>query len=141
MTILKNSKIIFLVLALIILPALLTGCGPKSASQTANQPQQPANNNNQPANQPANHLISLKNFAFNPDTLTIKTGEVVTWRNDDTAPHQIVSDPHPAHTDLPGLKSMILQPGQVFSYTFLSPGSYGYHCEIHLAMEGRIIVE
>lgn len=148
MTTLKNSKIIFSILVLMILPALLTGCGQKTTSQTDVRPQQPVINNNQPAeqppapaNQPANHLISIKNLAFNPGGLTIKAGEVVTWKNDDAMPHQIVSDPHPAHTDLPGLKSMVLQPGQVFSYTFLSPGSYGYHCEIHLAMKGQIIVE
>jgi hypothetical protein len=34
----------------------------------------------------------IKNFAFSPATLTVKTGSTVTWTNQDAAPHQVASD-------------------------------------------------
>jgi len=33
----------------------------------------------------------IKDFAFNPQTLTVKSGEKVTWINRDEEPHTIVS--------------------------------------------------
>src|SRR5436190_20899220 len=35
--------------------------------------------------------IEIKDFAFNPQTLTVKSGEKVTWINRDEEPHTIVS--------------------------------------------------
>jgi plastocyanin len=85
--------------------------------------------------------VTIKNFAFSPNELTIKAGTTVTWVNEDSAPHMVASDPHPAHTDLPGLVSGTLAQGQAYSYTFDKPGTFGYHCHIHPSMTGRIIVE
>jgi len=93
-----------------------------------------------PSAPPAASII-IKNFAFNPSELTIKAGTTVTWVNQDSAPHMVASDPHPAHTDLPGLVSGTLAQGQTYSFTFDKPGTFGYHCHIHPSMTGRIIVE
>ena len=38
------------------------------------------------------NTIAIKNFAFAPPQMTVKAGTVVTWVNQDTAPHTIVSD-------------------------------------------------
>src|SRR5438094_10411049 len=35
--------------------------------------------------------IEIKDFAFNPQTLTVKSGEKVTWINRDEEPHTVVS--------------------------------------------------
>src|SRR6185437_8847975 len=35
--------------------------------------------------------IEIKDFAFNPQTITVKSGEKVTWINWDEEPHTIVS--------------------------------------------------
>src|SRR2546430_1863514 len=35
--------------------------------------------------------IEIKDFAFNPQTLTVKSGEKITWINRDEEPHTIVS--------------------------------------------------
>jgi len=35
--------------------------------------------------------IEIKDFAFNPQTITVKSGEKVTWINRDEEPHTIVS--------------------------------------------------
>ena len=35
--------------------------------------------------------IEIKDFAFNPQTITVKSGEKITWINRDEEPHTVVS--------------------------------------------------
>ena len=41
--------------------------------------------------------VTIANFAFAPQTVTVAVGDTVTWTNNDTTTHQIVSkgDPFP----------------------------------------------
>lgn len=78
--------------------------------------------------------VDIKNFAFSPSTLNIKTGTKVTWVNNDSAPHTIVSDSGSL------LDSQTLSTGQSFSFTFTEPGSINYHCGIHPSMKGKVVV-
>ena len=87
------------------------------------------------------NVITIRGFAFNPPALTIKAGTTVTWVNEDSAPHIIASDPHPTHTDLPGLVSGELSGGQNYSFIFNETGTFTYHCHVHPSMKGTIIVE
>ncbi|MDD5318708.1 MAG: cupredoxin domain-containing protein [Candidatus Pacebacteria bacterium] len=82
----------------------------------------------------ASITISIKNFAFNPSTVNIKTGTKVTWTNNDGAPHTVTSDSENL------LESPILSPGQSFSFIFNKNGSTSYHCSIHPMMKGNIVV-
>ena len=75
--------------------------------------------------------INIQNFAFTPNELTIKAGDIVTWINNDNAPHTVTSDE---------FNSGNLNPEQSFSYTFSEPGDYEYHCNFHSGMKGRIKV-
>ena len=81
--------------------------------------------------------IAIKNFAFSPATLTIKTGTTVTWINGDGAVHQVTSD-----SGTPVVfTSDTLANGASYHFTFTEPGIYTYHCTIHPSMKGTIIVE
>jgi amicyanin len=80
-------------------------------------------------------VINIKNFAFNPSTVTIKAGTIVTWVNNDSAPHTVTSDSGSL------LHSSTLSPGQSFSFTFANTGTFNYHCSIHPMMHGQIVVE
>ena len=84
--------------------------------------------------------ITIKNFAFDPPVITVKSGTTVTWTNEDASVHQVASDPHPTHTDLPGLVSDPFSQGQTYSFTFTTVGTFGYHCHIHPSMTGKVIV-
>lgn len=78
--------------------------------------------------------ISIKGFAFNPDSLTVKVGTTVKWTNDDSVVHTVTSD-----TGL--FDSGDLNPGDVFSFTFTAAGTYAYHCIPHHAnMKGTVVV-
>lgn len=85
--------------------------------------------------------VIIKDSVFNPAIINISKGTKVTWKNMDSAVHQIVSDPHPGHTDLPGLSSKALSYGESYSYTFDKEGVFGYHCDQNPAMEAHVIVK
>lgn len=78
--------------------------------------------------------VSIKNFSFNPETLTIKPGTKITWINEDTVAHTVTSDSDSI------LNSGTISPGESFSFTFDNAGSINYHCAIHPSMKGSIIV-
>lgn len=83
------------------------------------------------------NAITIKNFAFDPSTLTVKTGTVVTWINQDATPHTIFSD-----TGSPAaFSSAPFSTGASYTFTFTQPGTYTYHCSIHPSMKGTIIVQ
>ena len=79
--------------------------------------------------------IEIKDFAFNPQTITIKAGEKVTWINRDEEPHTIVS------VEKQFKKSSALDTDQEFTITAGPPGTYTYYCSVHPKMTGTIVVE
>jgi plastocyanin len=77
--------------------------------------------------------ITIKNLAFNPQTITVPAGTTLTWMNYDTVSHTMTSDN--GTFDSGSIKS-----GGQFSYQFSRSGIYKYHCKIHPNMKGTIIV-
>jgi plastocyanin len=81
--------------------------------------------------------VNIKDFAFNPNTLMVKTGTTVTWVNLDMAPHTIASDPGSPVA----FSSGSLSTGASYQFTFSQPGTFAYHCSIHPKMTGTIVVQ
>ena len=79
--------------------------------------------------------ISIDNFTFNPQTVTVKAGTTVTWTNKDDIPHGIASAKNVFK------KSQALDTDDSYSFTFSTPGTYEYFCYIHPHMTGTIVVE
>ncbi len=84
--------------------------------------------------------VAIQNFAFVPPSVTVPTGTMVIWTNQDSAPHTIVSDATPTFSLGAIFMSNQLGMGQTFSYTFNNPGTYLYHCGIHPFMKGTVTV-
>jgi plastocyanin len=84
--------------------------------------------------------VVLKSMAFQPATLTIKTGEEVTWKNEDSTTHT-ASSLAPEGPDTNGWHSGNIEPGQSYTTKLAKPGSYPYQCKIHTQMTGTIVVE
>ena len=78
------------------------------------------------------NTIVIKDFSFNPTTLTVKKGTTITWINNDSVPHQIKSS---------SFNSSELTKGQSYSFTFSKVGTFDYFCAIHPSMTGKIAVE
>jgi len=79
--------------------------------------------------------IEIKDFAFNPQTITVKSGQKITWINHDEEPHTVVS------VGKKFQKSSALDTDQEFSITAGAPGTYEYFCSVHPKMTGTIVVE
>ena len=70
--------------------------------------------------------------SYDPSTVHIKAGDTVEWQGG-FASHPLVSDE--------GLWPTVSS-GSTFRFSYTSPGTYGFHCQVHagLGMEGQVIV-
>ncbi|MEK6704507.1 MAG: plastocyanin/azurin family copper-binding protein [Bdellovibrionota bacterium] len=73
--------------------------------------------------------------AFGTNPLVIIKGTTVTWINGDAVSHTATSTSTPSVWD-----SGALAPGESFSFTFETSGTYTYVCSIHPLMTGVIEV-
>ena len=87
------------------------------------------------SNSSKQNRIEIKDFAFNPQTLTVKSGEKITWINRDDEPHTVVS------VQKQFKKSSALDTDETFTITAGAPGTYTYFCSVHPKMTGTIVVE
>ena len=77
--------------------------------------------------------VTILNFAFGPQVISVKAGTTVHWTNHDTEAHTVTSNTG-------AFGSVVLQPGAGYSFTFNKPGTYHYHCTIHPFMTGTVMV-
>ena len=72
---------------------------------------------------------------FSPPTITVVIGvnNTVEWVNNDTAPHTVTA------TDR-SFDSGNLNPGETWTFTFTTPGTYTYVCTYHPWMKGTVVV-
>ena len=80
---------------------------------------------------------------FEPKTINVKAGQIVTWNNMDNSLHTVISgtglnDPNNGKAFDSGLTSLI--PGKSWSHQFIKADSFPYFCELHPAMTGLVVV-
>ena len=68
--------------------------------------------------------ISIREFRFNPETITIPAGTNVVWANEDEAAHTVTAGDG-------GWDSSVLLKGQTFAQRFDKAGTYCYYCLPH----------
>ncbi|MFA5810049.1 MAG: cupredoxin domain-containing protein [Thermoleophilia bacterium] len=83
--------------------------------------------------------ITMKELKFEPDTVTIKKGHEVTWKNEDRRSRQVMSGAPPVMTD--AFMSPVLEKGESWTHTFSEKGEYPYHDMRIPGQAGRVIVE
>ena len=89
-----------------------------------------------PARAASAYHVTLKTYAFHPAALSVRVGDTVTWTNQDTAGHNVVTTSGPA-----SLHSPMLVKGASWSFTFRVAGTYAYYCSVHPDMRGSVVVE
>ena len=95
-----------------------------------------ATQNNKNENTPAgDNPVTISNFAFSPNIITVHVGDTVTWKNNDGATHTVTSDSNSTEV----FNSGNMNQGATFTFTFTSAGDYGYHCTIHSSMSPAIV--
>jgi len=78
--------------------------------------------------------VTIANFAFAPDPVTVNVGDTITWTNNDSAPHTATADDGSFDTGQ-------LAQGDSGDVTFDTAGSFAYHCSVHPNMTGTVVVE
>jgi plastocyanin len=113
------------------------GCGGGKSSTPASPSQVPA-----PTPAPVGPSSSvtiptgaapLGDRAYSPDEITVAVGSTVTWINTDAVAHTSTSNGS-------GWNSGTIAPGQLFSSTLQTAGTFAYHCAIHPGMVGTVTV-
>ena len=99
---------------------LIAGCAQGTVTQ-----------NKQDLSNTAN-LVTIKDFEFQPSTITIKAGSIVTWLNRDSASHKI---------KFPKSSSPDLKYGDSYDEQFDQVGTFEYICATHPSMKGKVVVE
>lgn len=79
--------------------------------------------------------VLIKKGGFEPNRVLVKKGGIVTWTNQDEINHQVVGD-----SQVWGSRRT-LEKNQSFSQQFDVPGTYLYHCALHPAEKGVVVVE
>jgi plastocyanin len=78
--------------------------------------------------------VDTLGFAYHPADITVYAGTTVRWTNSDPVTHTVTSD-------IPGIfDSGDMGQGQTWSFTFDTPGDYGYYCIPHPFMTGTVHV-
>ena len=74
-------------------------------------------------------------YAFSPATLSIKVGTQVVWINTTVAAHTATSDTAGVFGTNNNQTTH-----QTFMFTFTTPGTFAYHCNVHPYMKATITV-
>lgn len=89
---------------------------------------------------------SLTKNGYQPDPVQVKVGQTVVWTNNDSAFHTVTSG-LPGQPDAGKLFDSGLQgptamtgKGKTFEHTFDTAGEFDYHCALHPALVGKVIV-
>ena len=100
-----------------------------AAASSGNHDEQKNNTVSEGVNQ-----VTIDNFSFNPQVISVAAGTTVTWVNHDDVPHTVTA------TDK-RFKSKALDTNDKYSYTFEKAGVYEYYCSVHPRMTGKVVVK
>src|SRR3954452_11786082 len=80
----------------------------------------------------ANDVIGMKSLHFKPDHVQVEVGQKITWRNDESVPHDVQAD---SGADF---ASKTFGKDGTFAFTPTKAGTIKYECTLHPGMDGTI---
>lgn len=119
----------------------LTSPTPQSPTSTPTSP--PASETTSPTSQtPSSKAVTYTASGFSPQSLTIKTGDTVVFKNTSGSDFWPASGPHPAHTNYPEFDAKkAISTGESYLFTFTRTGSWKYHNHLNPSLTGTITVQ
>ena len=132
----KNAVVIasVVIASAIVATYVLSGSMNMGVEGSGNSIQQPATATSIPSNSTVVRIVAnAGSNSFSPNPVEVKVGETVTWINDDSGRHTVISKDGVFNSELMGR-------GQSFSYTFDKAGEYPYSCSPHPNMVGTVVV-
>lgn len=84
-------------------------------------------------------IVDMKDFKFNPATITVNVGDTITWKNGDSAEHTATADDGTFDTG-------DVEAGKEASVTLTKAGTFPYYCKYHggpggKGMSGTVVVQ
>lgn len=134
-----NTKIIIVVI--ILLAIGLIGYLALQKQTPSNSTSTTTTNSSSTNSQTAASVIKYTSSGFSPSSITIKSGQSVTFENDSSSLLQVDSNPHPIHTENTELNIGSIAVGQQQSVVLTKTGSWGYHNHLNPTDTGTIIVQ
>jgi amicyanin len=107
--------------------------GMSGMPSSSNVPAATGSSTTAPAAPVGPNVVNIKDFKFDPATLTVPVGTTVTWTNQDEEPHTVAAKDGSFHSS--GLDTR-----GTYSFTFTTPGTFDYICGIHPFMTGTVVV-
>jgi plastocyanin len=86
-----------------------------------------------PAPPTSGQAVTVANFAFAPLSLSVQSGDIVTWTNRDDVSHTVSADND-------AFDSGVFGKGMTFQFAAGAPGTYTYFCRLHPFMKGTLTV-
>ena len=80
--------------------------------------------------------VTIHDYKFEPETVTLHQGDTVEWKNADNVAHTATENGQKAAFD-----SGSLSTGATWRYVAATKGTYNYTCTIHPFMKGELIVQ
>ena len=90
---------------------------------------------------PGANVVTYSDSGFSPNSITLKVGEKVEFKNNSSANVQVNSAVHPTHQLFPELNIGVIAPNETKSVTFTKAGTYKYHNHLNTSQTGQIVVE
>ena len=79
--------------------------------------------------------VAMKSIEFKPKAVTVAKGRTVKWTNDDSVGHDVTG------SDFKSGSAGGISGGETFEHRFAKAGRFDYRCNVHLGMEGTVIVK
>ena len=79
-------------------------------------------------------VVAIRQFRYERDTIRVKVGDVVLWRNGDPIEHTVTADSGE-------FESPLIKTGQTWSHRFTVAGRFAYHCMPHPFMKAVVLVQ
>lgn len=90
---------------------------------------------------PSMQEVSVTDSGFDPQTLRVKKGTIVTWVNNSSGNASVNSNDYPTNRLYPFLNLGEFSRDSSVQVTFDKPGTYGYHNYLKPDQKGTVIVE
>ena len=81
----------------------------------------------------ATHTVTIEGMKFVPETVTVKKGDRIVWKNKDVVPHTA--------TVAGSFDSRAIAPGASFSHVVRKPGRHAVTCSFHPGMKASLVVQ
>lgn len=121
-----------LAVALVALAAVLTGCGGGGTDSTSAASSTSSSGGSAAQSSDA---VTIKNYEYSPETISVPVGTVLKITNKDTTPHTVTSK------EAGVFESGPIDTNKTGTIKLTKAGTFTYYCAFHPFMHGTIKVE